>query len=450
MRISMLPAATLFAAPLFAEYMADPGVRAERALFEATVDERPFQRLQTPGEGRPAWPVGVMLRALVLQRRHGWHDRGLVQQLRDNNRIRVIVGLPLGLRSAPSRAAVIGFRKQVVTAGLEVELFGQQAQAIADSGLVRPEQDDFVVDTTRLEAAAAQPTWVGLLEHGIRRVLLAMRDLDAEQAEATAKGVGVEAWLKPRFNRWSGGLQTRAGRRRWARCYRRAQRLLKTVEKDRSAHADLEHAACVLERILAERGPDGSGRARDRLTNVMDEDARFGRKGHGPHKITWNGYKTGLLTHVPSDLVVALDVVAGNAADRAVLVPTVEEVAAAHGDVPATVHGDHAFADRQSRRNLAERGSALVGPRVGRRRRGRVPGGGRVARRQDRAIRVHVERAVARVVRFRDHRRCWYLGAAKAELQTALSVVADNFVRLLTLLRSGRVQLRDGRLVATG
>ena len=126
------------------------------------------------------------------------------------------------------------------------------------------------------------------------------------------------------------------------------------------------------------------------------------------------------------------------------------KAAAAHGEVPVTIHGDFALADRESRRDMSERSATLVGPRVGRRRRGRVPGGGRVARHQDRAIRVHVERAMARVVRFRDHRHCWYVGAAKALLQTALSVLADNFVRLLTPLRSGRVQLQAGRLVATG
>ena len=125
--------------------------------------------------------------------------------------MRVIVGLPLG--SAPCRAAVLGFRTQVVTAALEVELFGQQARAIADSGLLRPDRDNFVVDTTGLEAATVQPTPVGLLEHGIRRALLVTRNPDVEQAEATARGWGVGAWRKPRFDRWSGacGLRRDAG-----------------------------------------------------------------------------------------------------------------------------------------------------------------------------------------------------------------------------------------------
>jgi hypothetical protein len=446
MRVSTLAPTDLFHAPLLEEYLADPEVQLERQLLAATINEQAFaRRLRVFGRGRPGWPVGLLLRALVLQRQKGWHDRELESQLRDNARVRVVVGLPLGTRDGPCRSVLVAFRQQLVDAGLELELFGQQAQALAASGLVDPARDEFVVDTTPLEAAAAQPTRVGLLEHGIRRLLLAMRQADAAGTAALVARRHLEGWVGPRFQRFGRGLECRAGRRRWARCYRLARTLLADAAPWRS-YPVVARAAAVLERILQERGPDGRRRVPDRLTNALDTDARFGRKGHAPHKITWHGYKSGLLTHVPTDLVVGLDAPAANRPDASVLTPCVDQVASTWAEEPGRLHGDHAFAATGSRREMAARGVVLIGPRVGRRQRGRVPGGGRVAGRADRARRVHIERVHAHLVRHRANRRSWYLGQAKTLLQLALSVVAANLARLRSLIRSGRLRLEAGRL----
>jgi hypothetical protein len=84
--------------------------------------------------------------------------------------VRYLVGLPLGTRTAPSRTAIGDFRRAVVAAGLETELFDQQVKWLGSlPALVDPRKDDFGIDATRFEAAVAQPTIIGLLQHGLRR-----------------------------------------------------------------------------------------------------------------------------------------------------------------------------------------------------------------------------------------------------------------------------------------
>ena len=148
MRSSLPCAADLFTTPLLTEYVADSELALQKRLL-ALIDETPFLRLFQSGVGRPGWPVTVLLRSLVLQREKVWHDRELVQQLRDNSRVRYLVGLPLGTRAAPSRTAIGDFRRAVVAAGLGAELFDQQVNWLGRlPALVDPQKDDFGIDAT--------------------------------------------------------------------------------------------------------------------------------------------------------------------------------------------------------------------------------------------------------------------------------------------------------------
>ena len=443
MRATTSSAATLFAVPLLAEYEADPELNLLKRLFEQTIDEKPFQALAKPGVGRPGWPVRTLLRALVLQRLHAWHDRTLVSELQDNGRVRYLVGLPLGTRVAPSRTALVNFRNAVVDHGLALELFEQHVGWIgAQAGLVAAAADDFGIDSTRCEAAPGQPTVIGLLQHALRRVLLAARDCAPAAAAALAAAWHLEAFLGPRFQRCSRGIRSRSGRRLWRRWYRTAERVLAGLGDLRARHEAIAAAAQVLERIMAERGPDGLQTPPDRLTNALDPEVRFGCKGDAAHRQTWQGTKVSLVTHLGTDLIVGLDVMYADRADKHALTWTLDQAAGLLGAGPlARLHADSAYTDADSRRAVTRRRTVLIGPRRGKVRRGRVRGGGQVTGPQERGKRCHIERVHAHLVRYRGNRRAWYLGLTKTFYQTALSAVAANLVRLCTLVRQGRLQL---------
>lgn len=441
-RSSLQPAAVLFATPLLAEYVADPALNVEKDLLGVMIDERPFLGLFHSGIGRPAWPVGVLLRALVLQRQNAWHDRTLVAEMQDNTRVRYLLGLPLGTRAAPCRTAIGDFRRALVAAGLETELFEQQVRWIGrHTTLIDPQKDDFGLDATRFEAAAAQPTIIGLLQHGLRRVVLAVRAVAPEQITPLSERFGLQEWLRQRFQRCSRGLNSRAAKRLWARCYRKAEKVLRAL-KSLSGHAILDEAVAILERIMAERGPDGTGKPADRLTNALDTDARFGCKGADRHKITWHGGKISVIAHLPTDLIVGCDAMPANAVDGSAMARLVDQAKTLlQGQRTRLVHADSAYTDEAHRRQMTGREIQLIGPRRGKVRRGRVRGGGRVASKKDRGKRAHIERVQANMVRWRGNRRAWYLGRAKGLYQAALSAFAANFVRLKTLALAGKVQL---------
>ncbi len=442
MRSSLPPAAILFAAPLFAEYAADPELKLEKALLGGTIDAHPFHVLFKAGQGRPAWPVGVLLRALVLQRQKGWHDRDLIREMKDNSRVRFLIGLPLGTRSAPSRTAVGDFRRAIVAAGLETELFEQQVRWIgAHVDLVDPEKDDFAIDATRFEAAAAQPTVVGLLQHGLRRVLLTVRAVAPEMVGRLDQRFGLKTWLGRRFQRCARGIESRAGRRLWQRCYRKAERVLGAL-KSLGDHPLLAEAMAILTRIMDERGPEGTDKPEDRLSNALDTDARFGCKGSDGHRITWHGGKVSVIAHLPTDLIVAVDVMPANVVDGSAMARCNDQAKALlQGRRIRRLHGDAAYADEEHRRRMAWRNTDVIGPRRGKVRRGRVRGGGRVATKLDRGQRAHIERVQANMVRWRCNRRSWYIGLTKGLYQAALSAVAANLARLKTLILAGKVAL---------
>ena len=48
-------------------------------------------------------------------------------------------------------------------------------------------------------------------------------------------------------------------------------------------HGVVAEAADVLQRTMDERGSTGTDKLADRLTNALDTEARFGRKGKGNH-----------------------------------------------------------------------------------------------------------------------------------------------------------------------
>lgn len=377
----------------------------------------------------------------MLQRQNGWHDRELVRQMQDNARVRFLSGLPLGTRAAPSKTAVVNFRRAVVAAGLGTELFEQQVRwLVAQADLVHPDKDDCAIDSTRFESAAAQPTIVGLLQDALRRVLLAVRAVAPEMIGPLEQRFWLEKWLGRRFQRCARGIESRAGRREWARCHRKAERVLGALQSVSGAPLVAE-AMAVSRRIMEQRGPVGTNKSEDRLSSARDLDARFGRTGSGQHKITWQGGKVSVIAQPPTDLIVALDVMPANAVDGAAMARCVHRAKALLQGRIRSLHGDCAYADEEHRREMAWRHTDLIGPRRGKVRRGRVRGGGRVANKLDRGRRVHIERVQANMVRWRHNRRAWYIGLPKGFYQSALSAVAANLARLKTLVLAGKVTL---------
>jgi Transposase DDE domain. len=148
-----------------------------------------------------------------------------------------------------------------------------------------------------------------------------------------------------------------------------ARRLLDLAEQAKAAHAEqaeaIAAAAALLERLLAqdvEEKPEGGcqikqGTEKDRLTSVHDPEMRH---GHKSARQRFNGHKAAVGVDIESQLIVAVEVLAGNAGDQEKaleLVHQSERVAGA--EVEETV-GDCAYGGGPTRRAFADEERVLT------------------------------------------------------------------------------------------
>jgi transposase len=136
------------------------------------------------------------------------------------------------------------------------------------------------------------------------------------------------------------------------------------LTKDSPEDQELVAAAGMLARILAqdiERDENGPrlkrGVAPDRLISIHDPEMRHGRKSSS-HR--FNGHKAQVAVDTDSQLIVAVDVLPGNAPDAERALEVVEASEAATGCEVEEVIGDCAYGAGETRAEFAASGRTLV------------------------------------------------------------------------------------------
>ena len=109
-------------------------------------------------------------------------------------------------------------------------------------------------------------------------------------------------------------------------------------------------------------GGDGGLRLRegvapDRIVSVSDPKIRHGRKSASRR---FDGHKMDVITDEASELVLGVDVRAGNAADGEAALPLLDHLQSVPGLTIATVVGDMAYSDGDLRAGMEQRGVDLV------------------------------------------------------------------------------------------
>jgi hypothetical protein len=150
-----------------------------------------------------------------------------------------------------------------------------------------------------------------------------------------------------------------------------ADRLLAQVRAARTelpaggpADTALVEAAGLLSRVLqqdVERPASGptlkQGTAPDRLVSIHDPEMRHGRKSA---RKRFDGHKAAVAVDTDSQLITAVDVQAGNAADDARALPLVEQSEQATGCAVGETYGDGAYGDGATRQAFADADRVLI------------------------------------------------------------------------------------------
>jgi hypothetical protein len=157
-----------------------------------------------------------------------------------------------------------------------------------------------------------------------------------------------------------------------------AEEALASLAEGADGREQIERSAGLLRQLISQdvaRGDDGSatlkeGVARDRIVSVHDPEMRHGRKSSSTR---FDGHKAAIAVDAESQLITAVDVLAGNAADseRALELTRASEENTSL-EVEETI-GDCAYGSGSTRQAFADEGRQLVARVSKRGRRGQIP-----------------------------------------------------------------------------
>jgi transposase len=337
-----------------------------------------FAGLYVLDNGRPSVPPSLLAVALVLQTYEGVSDEEAKQRADYDLRWKVALGVELDARPF-AKSTLQEFRAQLIVHEEQAAIFQASLELAKRRGKFRTKAGEkrqlkAALDTTNILGRGAVKDTYNLLGDGIVKLARVLARLAGQPLGAWAAEQGYgryvgQASLKGTAEIDWGGAEQR--RRFLGEIVSDADRLLEQARVVRSglepgspAEATLVEAAGLLSRVLVqdvERRDDGpalkQGVAKDRLLSVHDPEMRHGRKSASKR---FDGHKAAVAVDTDEPLIVAVDVLAGNAPDAEGALALVEQAETNTGCEVDETLGDCAYGSGETRQAFAEAGRTLV------------------------------------------------------------------------------------------
>jgi hypothetical protein len=350
-------------------------------------DEDFAQLYSNRGWGRPSVPPSLLATALLLQTYDRVSDEEAKRRADFDICWKVALGIPIEQHPF-AKSTLQLFRAQLVVSEEAATIFRKSlALARAQGFLVRKRKMRVALDTTNILGRGAVKDTYNLLADGIVLVLRQLSKLAGEKLEPYAEGRGLARYVSERSLKGEAELDWDNAKER-TRLLREivadAGRLLAEVREVRAGLADgsvedvaLTKAAEILSQVLLqdiEWSEDGAalrqGVAKDRMPSAHDPEMRH---GHKSAEKRFDGHKAQVAVDTESQLIVAVDVLAGNAPDSSGALALVQEAEEnSEAEVAETV-ADCAYGDGATRQTFAEAGRELVAKVAVTRNGGRFP-----------------------------------------------------------------------------
>jgi hypothetical protein len=339
-----------------------------------------FAALYSRHLGRPSVPPSLLATALVLQTYDGVSDEEAKQRADYDLRWKVALGLEVETRPF-AKSTLQEFRAQLILHEQTRALFQRSLEVAKHRGVWKkgkaPDERQHIklaLDTTYILGRGAVRDTYNLLADGIVQVLRGLAGLVACELLEVAEELGCARYVQGPSLKGQADVDwtdPHARQRFLGEIVADAEQLLEVVRgtrseltKDSPEDQALVAATDLLARILAqdiERDEDGPrlkrGVAPDRLISVHDPEMRHGRKSSS-HR--FNGHKAQVAVDTDSQLITAVDVLAGNAPDAERALEVVEASEAATGCQVGAVLGDCAYGAGETRAEFAEAGRTLI------------------------------------------------------------------------------------------
>ena len=303
-----------------------------------------FAVLYCADNGRDSVPPSLLATVLLLQA----HDRvsDAEAKARADFDLRWKVALGIEVEDRPfAKSTLQVFRAGLILHDKVREVFERSLKLARESGYLKGKRMKVALDTTNILGRGAVKDTYNLLSDGIVRLARAL---------AQVRGVSVGEWAKSQgYARYLASSVKGEAAIDWADRQARAALLAgivedadRVLELSRQAQGKLAEDSAERQRIVAasellgqlllqdvERTEGGAdlrdGVSRDRILSAHDPEMRHGHKSSSRR---FDGHKAAVVVDTDSQLITAVDVLPGNAADDLGALELVEASEASAGD----------------------------------------------------------------------------------------------------------------------
>ncbi len=339
-----------------------------------------FAEFYCPDNGRPSVPPSLLANALQLQTHDKVSDEEAKVRADYDLRWKVALGIQVDERPF-AKSTLQLFRAQLILKEKMRAVFTRSLEYAKACGYLKERRLKVILDTTYILGRGAVKDTYNLLGDGIQQLCRAL---------AVVAGQELKDWVQAhQFQGYFGSSLKGEVQVDWDDEQARndflqgivadGQRLMGLAQAVRATLADEDAesqqiAAAgqllgqLIEQVVELTGGQAKlkeGVSRDRIVSVHDPEMRHGRKSRSKR---FDGHKAAIGVDADSQLITAVDVLAGNAADASPALPLTEASETNTGlEVEVTV-GDCAYGDGSTRQGFADTQRKLIAkaPNLGR------------------------------------------------------------------------------------
>ena len=345
-----------------------------------------FAALYCLANGRTSVPPSLLATALLLQTYDRVSDEEAKERADFDLRWKGALGIALDERPF-AKSTLQVFRAQLIVHEEVRAVFKKSLTFARQTGYLKQRKIKTALDTSNILGRGAVKDTYNLVADGIVKLSRALAGLAGAKPAPWAAAHDLACYFTTSSLKGEAHIDwgnARARQTLLQRIVADADRLLAiarqtlcTYDAESVERTNLTEAAALLGQVLLqdiERTADGArikeGVSRDRVVSVHDPEMRHGRKSKVKR---FDGHKAAVAVDPASQLITAVDVLAGNAPDNAQALALVEQTEEnAQVEVEETI-GDCAFGDGTTRQAFADAGRTLVAKVPDRPNTGQIP-----------------------------------------------------------------------------
>lgn len=344
-----------------------------------------FAEFYSPDQGRPSVPPSLLATALLLQTHDRVSDEEAKARADYDLRWKVALGVEVDARPF-AKSTLQLFRAQLVLKEKMGAVFRRSLEYALQSGYLKRRKLRAALDTTYILGRGAVKDTYNLLADSMRQLLRALAQAEGCEWETWARERGYARYTAPSIkgeadvdwndersrNEFLKGIVTEADR-----LLKVADGKLASLTEGEDGRGRIQRAAELMRQLVSQDIERNEGKvvlkegvACNRVVSVQDPEMRHGRKSSSKR---FDGHKAAIAVDAESQLITAVDVLAGNAADseQALELTTASERNTGL-EVEETM-GDCAYGSGNTRQAFADEERKLVAKVSQHGRRGQIP-----------------------------------------------------------------------------